>query len=68
MLLELKPIPRELLEGWESEIVETTALGDSWVSCTPTGHVETFIDIYSQETGNDTNVDDRTWITPVGVS
>ena len=41
MLLEVKPLPRAVLEGWEAEFVDTTALGDSFASCAPTGHVET---------------------------
>jgi len=41
MLLEVKPIPRDLLVSWEAEIVDTTALGESWVSYAPTGHSET---------------------------
>lgn len=42
MLLEVKPLPRDLLVSWEAEIVDTTALGASWVSCAPTGHSEEY--------------------------
>ena len=42
MLLKVKPIPRDLIVSWEAEIVDTTALGESWVSCAPTGHSETY--------------------------
>ena len=49
----MQPLPRELLEGWEADIVETTALGDSVVSRTPTGHVETCRVADSEDIGND---------------
>ena len=40
MLLEAQALPPEVLKGWEAEIIETTALGDSVVRHTPTGYVE----------------------------
>ena len=42
MLLEPQELPAELFEGWEAEIVETTALGDNVVKRSPTGHTETY--------------------------
>ena len=52
MLHEVQELPAELLDGWEAEIVETTALGDSVASYAPTGHVETYRATDPEDTSN----------------
>ena len=49
MLLEPEELPAELLEGWEAEIVETTAVSDRYASYTPTGHTETHRDTDTED-------------------